>query len=239
LLLDRSAKLAGMRRGGGSRAIRLTALAAAAVLVLLALAQLLLPRIAASQISSRVERYGHVDHVSVSAWPAVELLWGHADAVSVQARRLALTPAQAASLLWEGRGVARLDISAEAVRMGPLELSAATLRKRGAQLEAQARTSQAAAQAALGEGVSVRLLGSEGGRVRVSVGGSLFGVGAAVPALAEAQDGVLVAHPEGALLEGLRLTLFSDPHVHVEGVGASVLATQPLSYRLSMSALLG
>ena len=37
--------------------------------------------IAASRISSRVGRYGKVQSVSVSAWPAVELLWGHADSV--------------------------------------------------------------------------------------------------------------------------------------------------------------
>ncbi|MCW3034550.1 MAG: hypothetical protein QOK19_1171 [Solirubrobacteraceae bacterium] len=208
------------------------------LLVVLLAAQLLLPRIAASRISSRVARYGHVEHVSVSAWPALKLLWGNADSVDVKTGPLKLAPSQAASLLWEGRGVARLDISAEAVRIGPLSLGDATLRKRGAQLDAEAVATQAAAQAALGEGASVRLLGSEGGRVRVSVGGSLFGVGAEVAALAEAQNGALVAHPEGLLLEGLRLTLFSDPHVHVEGVAAGVRATDPLSYRLSMSALL-
>ena len=54
-------------------------------MLLLVLAQLLLPRIAASRISSRVGRYGTVQSVSVSAWPAVELLWGHADSVRVKA----------------------------------------------------------------------------------------------------------------------------------------------------------
>ena len=44
--------------------------------LVLALAQVLLPRIAASRISSRVGRYGTVQSVSVKAWPAVELLWG-------------------------------------------------------------------------------------------------------------------------------------------------------------------
>jgi len=227
-----------MRRGGGSRAIRLAAAAAAVPLGLLVLAQLLLPRIAASRISSRVGRYGHVDHVDVSAWPAVKLLWSDADSVTVRAGRLALSPSQASGLLREGRGVSKLDVSAEGVRVGPLALTDATLQKRGAQLSAQGDTTQAAAQAALGTGVTVQLLGSEAGRVRVEVGGSLFGVGASVPAVAEAQDGELIAHPEGFLLEGFRLTLFSNPQVHVEGVAASVLSSDPLTYRLSMSALL-
>ncbi len=206
-----------------------------AVVALLALAQLVLPRIAASQISSKVGRYGGVAHVSVSAWPAVELLWGDADSVTVRARRLAIAPAQAASLLWEGRGVDRLDVSAEAVRVGALALTGATLTKRGAQLEAHAQATAAAAQAALGPGVGVRLLGSGGGRVRVEVTGSLFGLGASLPAVAEAKDGALVAHPEG-LLERLGLTIFSDRHVHVEGVEARTAGAS--AYELQMTALL-
>ena len=88
-----------MRRSGGSRAIRIAAIVAAILLGLLALAQLVLPRIAASRISSRVGRYGHVEHVSVSAFPAIELLWGDADSVTVRTGPLSVSPAQAASLL--------------------------------------------------------------------------------------------------------------------------------------------
>jgi hypothetical protein len=47
-----------------------------------------------------------------------------------------------------------------------------------------------------------------------------------------------VAHPLGLLLEGFQLTLFADPHVFVEGVGASVASRAPLTYDLSMSASL-
>ena len=68
--------------------------------------------------------------------------------------------------------------------------------------------------------------------------GGLFGVGASVNAVAGASEGKLVVHPLGFLIEGLRLTLFADPHVYVEGVGASVASEQPLSYRLTMSASL-
>jgi hypothetical protein len=225
-----------MRRGG-SRLLRYAAATAAVLVLLLVLAQLLLPHFAASRISSRVGRYGAVEHVSVSAWPAVKLLWGDADSVHVRAGSLKLSPSQAAALLWEGRGVGSLDIAAQAVQVGPLALTGATLQKRGAQLEAQALTTQTAADAALGEGDHVRLLGSEGGRVQVAVAGSLFGVGATVPAVAEASQGKLIAHPEGFLLEGFQLTLFSDRHVHVEAVAASAVARA--GYRLRMTALLG
>jgi hypothetical protein len=228
-----------MRRGAlGRRNTRIGLSLAGAVLVLLALAQLLLPRIAASRVSSKLGRYGAVQSVSVSAWPAVKLLWGSVDSVRVRAGRLSLSPAQAAKLLWEARSADRLDVSASSVQVGTLRLSEARLRKRGPALGAEARTGEADVRAALPEGLEVRLLRSEGGQVEVQASGGLFGVGSSVDAVALASQGRLVAHPVGALLEGLKLTLFSDPHVYVEGVGASADAGPPAGYRLSMRASL-
>jgi hypothetical protein len=222
-----------MGKGG-----RIAAGVAGAVVLLLALAQLILPRLAASRISSRVGRYGKVQSVSVSAWPAVELLWGHVGSVRVRAKSLALSPAQVASLLWEARGTASMDVSAERVQLGSLALSDASLQKRGSVMSAQALASESDVQAALPAGFGVKLLRSEGGEVEVQATGALFGVGASVNAVAGASDGKLVAHPLGFLVEALQLTLFSDAHVYVEGVGASVQSEQPLSYRLTMSASL-
>jgi hypothetical protein len=209
-----------------------------ALLVLLVLAQIFLPRIAVSRIRSRVGRYGTVESVSVTAWPALKLLWGSVDSVRVKAGSLALSPAQAGKLLWEARGTGSMDVSAESVKVGPLQVSDASLRKRGGTLTAQAVASEADVKAALPAGFGVRLLRSEGGEVEVQATGGLFGVNASVNAVAGASYGRLVAHPLGFLIEGLQLTLFSDPHVYVEGVGASIASQQPLSYRLTMSARL-
>jgi hypothetical protein len=220
------------------RGVRIGVGSAGAVVLLLALAQLILPRLAASRISSRVGRYGKVQSVSVSAWPAVELLWGHVGSVRVRAQSLALSPAQAAALLWEARGTASMDVSAERVQLGSLRVTDASLRKRGSAMSAQALTSEADVKAALPPGFGVQLLRSEHGEVEVQATGGLFGVGASVNAVAGASDGKLVAHPLGFLVEALQLTLFSDPHVYVEGVGASVQSERPLSYRLTISASL-
>ena len=89
-------------------------------------------------------------------------------------------------------------------------------------------------KAALPAGFGVQLLSSEGGEVRVRASGGLFGVRASVDAVAGASEGKLVVHPLGLLLSGLQLTLFSDPHVYVQAVGASVDEARPLSYRLTM-----
>ena len=230
-----------MRRGGGIRSpgrLRLVLYALAGAVLVLALAQVLLPRIAASRISSRVGRYGEVEGVSVSAWPAVELLWGSVDSVRVRARRLSLSPAQAAKLLWEGRGASGMDLTAGSLQVGTLRLSDARLRKRGSSLSAEARASESDVRAALPVGWEVTLLNSQGGEVEVRASGGLFGVGASVDAVALASEGRLVAHPLGPLLEGLQLTLFSDRHVHVQGVGARPESGPPPGYRLSMTASL-
>jgi LmeA-like phospholipid-binding len=224
-------------RGASASRPRLALLLAGGLVLALALVQVLLPRIAAGRISSRVGRYGHVSSVSVSAWPAVKLLWGSADSVRVRAGSLAVEPAQVASLLSEAAGAASMDVSAARVQLGSLRLTDAILHKRGAEMSARALATQSAVQAALPAGFGVRLLRSGHGRVEVQATGALFGVGASVNAVAGARDGKLIAHPVG-LLEGVRLTLFSSPHVYVQGVGASVHGEQPLSYMLTMSARL-
>jgi LmeA-like phospholipid-binding len=208
------------------------------ILLLLVLAQLILPRIAASVVSSKVGRYGKVLSVSLSAWPAVKLLWGDVDSVKVKAGALHIEPAQAGKLLWEARSTARMEVSAESVQVGSLRVTHAQLTKRGSALTATAQATEAAVNAALPSGFSVQLLKSEGGAVEVQASGGLFGIGASVDAVGEASEGKLVAHPLGLLIEGFRLTLYSDPHVYVEGVGASRLSSQPLTYGLSMRASL-
>jgi hypothetical protein len=210
-----------MRRGDGSgRLARLTLWGAGAIVVLLGVAQIVLPKLAASRISSRVQKYGTVQSVHVSAWPALKLLWGDADSATVRASDLRLSPGESAKLLSEASGVHDLDLTATSASEGPLSVSDVRLRKRGDALHAQALASTAGVQAALPAGFGVQLLSSREGHVEVRASGGLFGVGASVDAVAEASEGKLVVHPRGLLLEGLQLTLFSDPRVYVEGVGA-------------------
>jgi hypothetical protein len=226
-----------MRRGG----LRRYLLGAAIVLLLaLVLAQVLLPHFAADRISSRVSGYGDVKRVHVSAWPALKLLWGDADSASVTTGALDLSEAQSAKLLWEARGINKLDATSPSAHEGPLRLTDVSLHKRGRALSAEGRLSQADLKAALPEGFAVQLLGSHDGQVEVRASGGLFGIAASVDAVAEASEGKLIAHPRGLLLEALRVTLFADPHVYVEGVGASAVTTADgqAGYQLTISASL-
>jgi LmeA-like phospholipid-binding len=208
-------------RGGASRLIRAGAWLTGVLVVALGLAQIFLPKLAASKISSRLGRYGHVQSVHVSAWPAIELLWGRADSVTVHARDLRVSPGQTGKLLYEARGLDKLDLTSATTREGPLPLHDVSFHKRGRKLHARARVSSADVKAALPAGFDVQLLGSSGGQVEVRASGGLFGVGASVDAVAQASNGKLVVQPRGFLVQALKLTLFSDPHVYVEAVSAS------------------
>jgi hypothetical protein len=210
----------------------------AAVLLALVLAQILMPKIAASSISSKLGHYGRVQDVSVSAWPAVKLLWGSADSVKVRMRSLDVSTHQAANLVSEGHGAAELQLTATSAKVGPLAVQRVALGKHGDKLTAAADASAAAVDAALAPGVSVALVRSEGGSVVVRASGGLFGVSASIDAVAGPQEGRLVARPLGLLLSGFQLTLFADPHVYVEGVGASPLAGEAGGYSLQMNARL-
>jgi hypothetical protein len=187
-----------------------------------------------------VGKYGTVESVSVSAWPAIKLLWGRADSVTVRAGRLRISPKQTAKLLWEARGAATLRATAPVVQEGRLRLRDVSLRKRGSLVTAEAQVTQADVRAALPPGLSVRLLSSGGGYVTVKASGGLFGLSASVDAVAGPIEGKLIARPQGFLLGGVRLMLFADPHVRVEAVGANALsaAAGALSYRLTMTARL-
>jgi hypothetical protein len=221
--------------------VRLVVGTAGGIVVVLGLAQIFLPKLAASKISSRVGKYGEVERVHVSAWPAVKLLWGDADSVEVNASNLSLSPAQTGKLLEESKGVKNLDVTVSSAREGPLSVSDVSLHKRGKALTAHASVDTSAVTAALPAGFGVQLVRSSGGEVEVRASGGLFGFDATVDAVAEASDGKLVVHPRGLLIENLKLTLFSNAHVYLEGVGARAIADASgatSGYVLSVSASL-
>jgi hypothetical protein len=201
------------------KSARIAVALAGGIVIVLVLAQLLLPGIAANRVSTRLSRYGKVESVSVKAFPALKLLWHNADSVTVRATSLKLTPAQTASLLWEARGLNQIDLTASSITEGPLRLNDVSVHKRGKSLAAQTRLTPTGTNNPRSEGFGLQLLGSEAGQVKVRASGGLFGVGGSVDAVVLASQGKLVVHPVGFLLDALTLTLFSEPHVYVTSVG--------------------
>jgi len=194
--------------------------------VALVASQLLLPPLATRLMRQRVGRYGTVLSASIHAFPALELLWGQAGSASVRTGSLRLSQAQASDLLWSAHGVGSVDVLSSSLQVGSLRLSEVHVIKRGAQVRVLGTLTMADLSAALPAGVQVQGLaggGSDGG-LEVRVGGELFGVRASVMAVVAPSEGKLVAEPRGLSLGGLtRITLFSDPHLRVQG-----LALMPL-----------
>lgn len=192
------------------------------VAIVVALAQLFGPSIAASVVKGKVGRYGTVKSVTVKAWPALQLLWHHADEVNVNAEGLTFSSGQTVALLKEGVGTDTIHARADAVIEDGLRLTDVRFEKYGMAMRAEGTVSEADIVKVLPSGVTVALLGSERGTIRVRVGGGLFGVGVNVDAVVKADGGKLVVQPVG-LLSGLKVTLFADPDVYVEGVQAQAL----------------
>lgn len=192
------------------------------VLALLAVAQVALPRIAAHRLRSQLDRYGKVASVSVHAFPAVELLWHHADRVEVRLRSYRSGQEPLADFLASTRRVGRLDVRVDDLEAGALRLLDVRLRKRGDRISGQAAVTEDALRAALPPGIDVRPIGSEAGGLLFQGSARLFGVGVSVGLRAAVRDGAVTVAPVGLPLAGLAtITVFSDPRIEVLSLGAS------------------
>jgi LmeA-like phospholipid-binding len=223
------------------RTTRIALGTAGAIVVVLVVAQFALPAIAARIARDQLAKYGTVRSVSVHAFPAIELLWGHAQSATVRAGDLHMSDSQFDGLVPRMRGIESIDMSADSLQLGPLRVRDLRTEKRGEELEVRGSLTQADLQSALPAGMQVRLVESVGDGVEVRVSGSLFGVGASVLALLRAQEGKLVAQPQGFPFAGFaRITLISDPRLFVQGFGLSSesAATSGASYALTLRAKL-
>src|SRR6202012_1250297 len=86
----------------------------------LAACQLVLPGIAAGRLRSMLSRSGSVRSGSVSAWPAIELPWHHADSVTVAMRSWSSTPGRLDGQLGQLHDVGTLHASIGVVHVGAL-----------------------------------------------------------------------------------------------------------------------
>lgn len=201
---------------------RIIALATAAlVLVLLGVAQLVLPGIAAQRLRDRLARSGQVLHVEVDAFPAIELLWHQADRVVVRVGQYRSAPSHLGSLLTQAGDVGTLDASAAELDTGLLTLRDATLHKRGNQLTGTARVTEADLRSAVPFLDGVQPVASGGGALTLRGTATLLGVTASVDATVAAVGGRLVVQPDVPFGGLATITLFANPAVDVQAVSAS------------------
>jgi hypothetical protein len=190
------------------------------VVILLAVAQLVLPGIAARSIRDRLAHSGQVLAVQVSAFPAIELLWHHADSVVVRLGRYRSPPPQLAGTVSQAADVGSLTASVAELDTGLLTLRDATLRKRGSELIGTAEVTEADLRSALPILQSVRPVASGAGRLTLQGTATLFGVSATVDADVRAQNGAIVVAPDVPFGGFATVQAFSDPRIQVQSIGA-------------------
>lgn len=206
-----------------------------AVVALAALQQVVVPPIAEHRLSDRLEHIGRVERVEIAAVPALKLAFGHADRVTVRMRSSTTAPAGLANLLADARATAGLEASAATARVGPLTFRDASLRKRGSELDGQASVRSEDLRAALPPGLTVAPVASGGGQLVFAGTATFLGRTVSARAVALARDGRLLVVPDVPFGELLTLTVFSDPRVYVQDIGAR---PQPDGFTLSARARL-
>jgi hypothetical protein len=216
------------------RAVRWRRAAIVAALVLAALAvigQLVLPAIAEWRIRARLDDRGNVLSAEVHAFPAIQLLWGHADRVEVRMGAFRGKGGTVADLLDDVGGVTHVDARAQIVHSGLTTLRDARLIKDGDRITARGRMTPTDVATAFPLSFKVVPVGVLGGALVVRGGVDVAGQVVGAQGRIVASDGQIVVQPIGIpLLGGLvQLTVFADPRVSVDTLTARQL---PAGYEL-------
>ena len=126
-------------------------------------------------------------------------------------------------------------MSASALDIGLLRLHDARLRKRGSALSAGARVTESDLRAAVPFLDGVVPVASANGTLILQGAATVLGVTASAQATVGVSGGALLVSPNVPFGALATLTLFSDPHVAVQGVAA---ATVPGGFTVSARGVL-
>jgi hypothetical protein len=201
---------------------RLIVIGVAVIVVLvLGVGQLVLPGIAEQRLRDQLSKSGRVLDVQVSAFPAIELLWHHADKVVVKMASYRSSTGHLSSLLDQASDVGTLNASTGEFDTGLVTLQNATLGKQGDELTGSATVTENALRSAIPFLDAVQPVASDTGQLTLRGTGTLLGVTASIDATVRAQNGALIVSPDVPLGGLATITVFSDPHVAVQSVGAS------------------
>jgi hypothetical protein len=191
------------------------------IIVLLVVAQLVLPGVAAQHVRDRLARSGQVLSVSVSAFPAIELLWHQADSVTVRLGTYRSSSSNLGSNVGQAVDVGTLRASARVLDSGLLTLRHASLTKTGSTLQGSALVSEADLRHSLPVLQSVTPVASGGGELILRGKVNFLGATATVDGVVAARNGAVVVAPNVPFGALATVRVFSNPHVYVQSIAAS------------------
>jgi hypothetical protein len=194
------------------------------LLLVMAVAQLVLPGIAAQRLRDQLSHNGSVLDVEVHAFPAIELLWHQADRVVIRMRDYHSSGAHLGSALGQSTDVDTLDASASTVTAGLLTVHDATLHKHGSAIGASAQVQEADLQRAVPFLESVQPVASSGGQLVLRGTASLLGVGVTANATVAADGGQILVTPQVPFGGLATVAVFSSSRVTVDSLSATPVA---------------
>lgn len=195
------------------------------MLALLAACQLVLPGIAAGRLRAMLARSGPVRSVSVSAWPAVELLWHHADSVTVSMRSWSSSPGRLDGRLGQLGDAGSFRATVGVARVGALTVHRASLVASGGRIVGEGTVRESDLRGAVPFLRSVVPVTSARGSLVLRGTASVLGLlGGSVEATVRAVGGAVVVSPDVPLGGLVTVTVFSSPGVRVTRVSARSVA---------------
>jgi hypothetical protein len=195
----------------------------AACVAVLVGGQLAVPPIATMLLRHRLAKDGRVISVRVSAFPWVELLWQHADRVSVRMADYDAPLDHVEDQLRQAEGVGTIEASIGVLHTGLLALHEVSFSKRGDELIGAGQLELRDLRAALPIVQSLTPVHGAGGQLMLRGKAGVLGVSATVDVVVAARDGKLVVAPAGLFGAFATLTLYDDPQIHVQSVNASAV----------------
>jgi hypothetical protein len=194
------------------------------VVAALVAAQLILPGVSEQRLRDRLSSDGRVTRVEVHSFPAIKLLWHRADRVVVRMSSASSGTGRVADLLTSARDAGEVDARVGELKVTLLRLRDVRLRKRGDRLEGRATVTTADLNSALPPGFTLRPVAAGGGALVFEGTATILGRMLRARAVAAARDGKLLVAPDVPFGGLAALTVFADPRVTVEDLGAQ--ATQ-------------
>ncbi len=188
--------------------------------MVLAGGQLVVPRIATMVLRHRLAKDGRVISVKLSAFPWVQLLWQHADSVSVRMADENLAPQKIHALLHQAEAVGTLDVAIGVMQTGPLTLHDVSFSKHGQEMVGAAQLDLRDLQSAFPIVRSLAPAHDADGQLVLRGTANVLGVNAAVDVVVAARDGKLVVAPAGLFGAFATVTLFDDRQISVQSVSA-------------------
>jgi hypothetical protein len=187
-------------------------------ILVLGVGQLVLPPLAEHIERDRLDKHGKVISLSISAFPAVELLFGHADTVTAHLASLDGSQADLASNISRSAGVSKINVTIGQLTSGPITVHSVTILKRGKRYRGTGLITEASLRRAVPLLESVTPIASRDGTLTLQGTANVVLGTVTADANVAAQGGKVVVSGTGLISSFLHLTVWSNPKVYVESL---------------------